>query len=71
MAGSLSADRQNIMTPGINDLLDPSVCSCFSFSHQNMICNKIKWSTISISTALILIVRKLILHINFSHFFCI
>ncbi|CAF1102236.1 unnamed protein product [Rotaria magnacalcarata] len=44
------------MTPGINYLLDPSVCSCFPTSYHNMICYKIKWSTLSISVALIIII---------------
>ncbi len=70
LVGSLSADRENQMTPGINDLPDPSVCSCFPTSYQNMICTKIKWSTISISTALILIVNKWNLHVYLLLFLC-
>jgi len=63
LSGSLSADRQYIMTPGINDLLDPSVCSCIPTSSHYMFCRKIKWSTLSISTALVIIVSKWYLHI--------
>ena len=51
-----SADRSTIMTTGINELLDPSVCSCFSTSHHHLICNRLRWSTVSIATALLIIV---------------
>ena len=59
----------------MNDLLDPSVCSCFpssSTSCHKMICSKIKWSTISITIALILIVSKSNFYVDISlFFFCI
>ncbi len=47
-----------LMAAGVNNLLDPSLCSCFPGSYQYTICNKIKWSTLSIGTALLIIVRK-------------
>ena len=50
--GSLLTDRENLMTPGINYSLDPLVCSCFP-TYLHMMCNQIKWSTISINIALI------------------
>ena len=66
-----SADRSTIMTTGINELLDPSVCSCFSTSHHRLICNRLRWSTVSIATALLIIVgldnaRRHILVFNLS-----
>lgn len=39
----------------MTDLLDPSLCSCFS-SHRNFVCTKLKWSTVSIFTALLIII---------------
>ncbi len=48
-----------------NNLLDPSVCSCFSGSYQYNICNKIKWSTLSITAALLIIViNKLMINLK-------
>jgi hypothetical protein len=47
-----------------NSLLDPSVCSCFSRSYQYTICNKIKWSTLSIGAALLIIVKNISPMIN-------
>lgn len=47
------------MKSSANDLLDPSVCSCFSGSHPSIICNKVKWSTLSIAAALLIIVAYL------------
>ncbi|CAF0973865.1 unnamed protein product [Rotaria sordida] len=44
------------MTSGVNSFVDPSVCSCFPGSYQYTICNKIKWSTLSIYTALLIII---------------
>ena len=56
---TMSADRQNIITPGVvNDLLDPYACSCLPTSYHYTICSKIKWSTLSITIALIIIVSK-------------
>ncbi|CAF1358252.1 unnamed protein product [Adineta ricciae] len=53
----MSADRQNIITPGVvNDLLDPYTCSCLPTSYHYTICSKIKWSTLSITIALIIII---------------
>ncbi|CAF1577764.1 unnamed protein product [Adineta ricciae] len=53
----MSADRQNIITPGVvNDLLDPYACSCLPTSYHYTICSKIKWSTLSITVALIIII---------------
>lgn len=43
------------MTSTMTDLLDPSFCSCFD-SHRNPICKKLKWSTVSICMALLLII---------------
>jgi hypothetical protein len=56
--------RQNRMTPSVNDLLDPSVCSCFPGLYHYTICNKIKWSTLSIGTALLIIVSKFKINIK-------
>jgi len=39
----------------MTDFIDPSICSCFS-SNRNRICAKLKWSTLSICTALLLII---------------
>jgi hypothetical protein len=46
------------MTPIANNVVDPSACSCFRGSYQYTILSKIKWSTLSIGTALLIIVRK-------------
>lgn len=43
--------RSSTMT----DFIDPSICSCFS-SNRNRICAKLKWSTLSIFMALLLII---------------
>ena len=42
-----------------NSLLDSSICSCFSGSYQSTGCKKIKWSTLSIGAALLIIVKEL------------
>ncbi|CAF2598067.1 unnamed protein product [Rotaria sp. Silwood2] len=44
------------MTSSANSFVDPSVCSCFPGSYQYTICNKVKWSTLSIYTALLIII---------------
>jgi len=46
------------MASNVNNLIDPTVCSCFPGSYQYNIFNKIKWSTLSIGTALLIIVKK-------------
>lgn len=46
------------MTSNVNNLLDPSVCSCFPGSYRYAIFDKVKWSTLSIGAALLIIVRK-------------
>jgi len=38
--------------------LDPSVCSCFLASYPYNICHKIKWSTLSICAAILIIVNS-------------
>ncbi|CAF1586306.1 unnamed protein product [Rotaria magnacalcarata] len=40
------------MTSGV----DPSACSCYPGSYHYVLCNKIKWSTLSICTALLMII---------------
>jgi hypothetical protein len=66
--GACQLTDKNIMTTGINDLLDPFVCSCFPTSYHQMMCKKVKWSTISISTAMVIIVSKCNLHTQLFYF---
>ncbi|UJR07704.1 hypothetical protein I4U23_011989 [Adineta vaga] len=44
------------MTSNTNKIVDPSLCTCFPGSYQHNIFNKVKWSTLSIGTALLIII---------------
>ncbi|CAF1030745.1 unnamed protein product [Adineta steineri] len=44
------------MSSNVNKLIDPSICSCFPNSYRYNIFSKIKWSTLSLGTALLIII---------------
>jgi hypothetical protein len=46
------------MKSTVRDLIDPSVFSCFSASYRSVFCNQLKWSTVSITTALLIVVSR-------------
>ena len=52
---------QFTMTSHANKLVDPSLCTCLPGSYRHAIFSNVKWSTLSIVTALLIIVRTSLL----------